>query len=194
MAITDDHDNDIIQHWDHPIEVYESMTLYDLIQLPLKENRRLDLELEQLYEDKFLDSASGKELEKIAELVGTKRKTREQDDKFRKRIRAEFAAQASDASYESFATAMLSILGTNAQAVDIRTPPVSPDKVVEVEVDGSVIEKNPLSRNELASLLDRTVSGGARVDLIVTGTFAFAGDDSALEGWNEGTWSSTVRP
>ena len=184
---------DIVGNWNHPISISEQDNLYQLLTVLTAENRRLDLEIEELYDDKFLSTATGRELEKIGNFVGVKRKTDEEDPKLRKRIQAEFASQASDTTYESFATAMLSILGTNPSAVEVNTPPDTVSKVVEVKVDGSVITENPLTADELAGLLDRTVSSDAKVNLIQTGTFAFAGDDDSLKGWDDGTWSSVIR-
>jgi len=193
MHITDnDNTQAIIENWEHPISLFEEDNLYKLLEVVALENNRIDLDIEEVYDDKFLSSATGEELEKIGDLVGVNRKTAEGDEKLRKRIQGEFAAQASDTTHEVFASAMLSILGTNKNAVTVNTPPDTVPKVVEVEVDGSIISDNPLTKTELAKLLDKTVSADAKVNIVTTGTFAFAGDDSALEGWNEGTWSSIV--
>lgn len=190
MAISSNNKEDIIKNWDHPIELTEDKNLYDLLLVLSKENRRIDLDLEELYDDRFLDSASGEELKKIAKLVNAEMKTGEGEEKFRKRVRGEFAVQASDTTYESFATILLSILEANASSVEITTPPDTHDKVVEVRVDSGIINENPLSMSEINDLLDRTVSAGARVDIYETGAFAFAGDDTTLAGWDDGTWSS----
>jgi hypothetical protein len=183
---------DIVENWDHPISLFEGDNLYKLLEVVALENNRIDLDIEEVYDDKFLESATGQELEKIGDLVGVDRKTAEGDEKLRKRIQAEFIAQASDTTYETFASATLSILGTNKNSVSITTPPQSPPKVVSVDVDGGVIDDNPLSKTEIAGLLDKTVSADAKVNLVEKGTFAFAGDDDTLKGWDEGTWSSTI--
>lgn len=190
MAIASNNEEDIIENWDHPVELDEDKNLYDLLLVPAEENKRLDLDLEEVYDDRFLDSASGEELKKIAKLVNAEKKTGEGEEKFRKRVRGEFAVQASDTTYDSFVSVLLSILEADASSVDITTPPDTHDKVVEVKVDGGIISDNPLSNSEINDLLDRTVSAGARVDLFETGSFAFAGDDTTLAGWDEGTWSS----
>ncbi len=183
---------DIVDNWDHPIDVKPGTDLYKLLLVSSQENSRLNLEIEELYENRFLPTATGKELEKLGRYVGVKRKTDEGDRKLRKRIQGEFLAQGSDTTYEYFASAALSILKVGAGSVEMITPPQSPSKVITLKVDGSTFSGNPLTKSEIADLLDKCVSADAKVNLIEVGTFAFAGDDSSLKGWEDGTWSSVV--
>jgi hypothetical protein len=194
MAI-DNPDNveEIVENWNHPIDPYEESNLYKLLTVIVSENERLDIELDEIYDNRFLDTATGSELEKIAELVGVVRKTDEVDAKLRKRIRGAFAANASDTTYDSFTSAALSILDASPNQVTFITPPDSPPKTVEIQLDGSVIEENPLSSNELIILLNGALSVDAKTEITQTGTFAFYNDeDDGLKGFDEGTWSVGV--
>jgi len=181
--------DDIVENWDHEIDLHESMNLQKLLEVVTVENQRLDIELNELYENRFLGTATGAELEKIGDLVGVNRKTDEPDKKLRKRIRGAFAAQASDTTYESFTSAALSILEAGPDAVEFITPPDTNAKIVEVQVDSAILDENPLTEDELIILLNGALSVDARAQITVTGTFAFAGGDGSLEGFNEGTWS-----
>jgi hypothetical protein len=187
-----DNTEDIIENWDHPIQPHKSTNLYKLLTVLASENERIDIELDELYDNRFLGSASGDELEKIGDLVGVNRKEGEQDDKLRKRIRAAFAANASDTTYKSFASAALSILDAGPDSVEIKTPPDTPQKTVRLNVDGAVLEDSPLTEDELSVLLGAALSIDAKLQIKDTGTFAFDGDDASLEGFNEGTWSVGV--
>jgi len=192
MEIQHDNVEDIVENWDHPVDLREEDDLYKLLQVVARENQRLDLDIEYIYDNKFVGTATGAELEKIGKLVGVRRKTAEGDEKLRKRIKAEFAVQASDTTFEQFASTTLTLLETEPEAIEINTPPETPAKVVEVEIDGSVLDDNILTKSEIVDMLNRVVSVDARVDLIETGTFAFAGGDESLKGWGEGTWSVIV--
>lgn len=183
---------DIIENWNHPIDPHESTNLHSLIEVIASENERIDVELDDLYDERFLDTATGHELEKIGQLIGIKRKEGESNEKLRTRIKAGFSAAASDTTYESFASASLSILDTNPSAINIKTPPQSGSKVVEIEIDGKVINDNILNESEVSLLLNKSLSIDARVDVVITGTFGFDGSNPNLKGWNEGTWSSTI--
>jgi phage-related baseplate assembly protein len=186
------HDEDIIENWDYPVPLTDDKDLTALVTASTGEAQRIEIEAEQIYDDKFVSTATGKELEKIGDLVGVERKNAESDNKLRKRIQAEFAAQSSDTTFDNFASNALSILEARPSEVELTTPPEAPEKTVILNVDGSVIDENPLTRTELQSLLNRTLSSGGSVDIKETGTFAFAGGDDALEGWGEGTWSATI--
>lgn len=190
--IENDNTEEIVKDWDHPIQPHETDNLYKLLEVISSENDRLDLELNELYENRFLDTATGLELEKVGDLVGVNRKTGESDGKLRKRIRGAFAAQASDTTYESFANTAISILEADLSEIEFVTPPDTPPKVVEIQLDGSVFNGIPLTKNELVILLNGAVSIDARVRIKETGTFAFDGNDSSLKGFNEGTWSVGV--
>lgn len=183
----------IVQNWNHAISIEKSDNLYKLLEVVGLENQRIDLDIEELYENRFIENATGKELEKLGDYVGVNRKIGESDKKLRHRIRSAFLAQASGATYDDFVKTMFAILQTKKDSVHVITPPDSSPKVVKLEIDGSVINKHVLTKTELAILLSKSVSADARVDIIEQGTFAFdSSENDGLKGWDEGTWSSTV--
>jgi len=187
--ITHNNVDDIIKKWDHPIDPGGTENLRKLLAVVASENQRIDIELDELYDNRFLDTATGVELEKIGDLVGINRKTDEKDKKLRKRIRGAFAAKASDTTYDAFTAATLSILEADAQDVTFITPPDTNPKIVEVQADGAILDQSPLTKDELVILLNGALSADARAQITNTGTFAFSGGDASLEGFNEGTWS-----
>jgi len=189
---TETQSDDIIDNWDGPVSLEPGDNLYKLLQVVGSENRRLDLELESLYDNRFVDTATGRELEKLGRYVGVTRKTDEKDDKLRIRINAAFASQASDTTRDSFATVALLILDADAESVSFSSPPETEPKTVELTADSSIIDASPLTIDEIQVLLNGALSVDAQTVIISGGTFAFAGDDASLEGFNEGTWSSTV--
>ena len=189
---TETQSDDIIDNWDGPVSLEPGDNLYKLLQVVGSENRRLDLELESLYDNRFVDTATGRELEKLGKYVGVTRKTDEKDDKLRIRINAAFASQASDTTRDSFATVALLVLDADAESVSFSSPPETEPKTVELTADGSIIDASPLTIDEIQVLLNGALSVDAQAVIITDGTFAFEGDDASLEGFNEGTWSSTV--
>lgn len=189
MEINNENAEDIVREWDHPIQPTKGDNLHKLLEVVATENERLDIELDSLYDNRFLGSATGIELEKIGDLVGINRKTDEEDEKLRKRIRGAFAAKASDTTYDAFTAATLSILEADAQDVTFITPPDTNPKIVEVQADGAILDQSPLTKDELVILLNAALSADARAQITNTGTFAFSGGDASLEGFNEGTWS-----
>lgn len=190
--INNDNKEDIIENWDHEIQPNERDNLHKLLEVVASQNARLDVDLDEIYDNRFLGTATGNELEKIGELVGVVRKRDEPDKKLQKRIRGAFSAHASDTTYRTFTSIALSILEATPESVEFITPPESNPKQIELQLDGSILEQNPLAKEELVILLNGSVSIDAEVVINEIGTFAFAGDDDTLEGWDKGTWSVAV--
>lgn len=188
----EDQTEEIIENWDHQIPVTEEDDLYKLLKVVESENRRIDVDLQDLYDNRFVESATGKELEKLGDMVGVVRKTNEVDSKLRKRVKAAYAAKGSDTTYSYFTQFVLDLLETNSDGVSFDTPPQTQPKVVEVNIDGGILNSSVLTKQELVLLFNAALSVDARAEVTSTGTFAFEGDDTSLEGWNEGTWSGLV--
>jgi len=180
---------EVVDNWNHPIPLQEDDPFYKLLKVVASENRRIGVDIDDLYENRFLETATGKELEKMGDMVGIIRKTDEEDPKLRTRIRGGFAAKASDTTYDSFTSTTLSVLEADAKEVTFITPPDSNPKTVEIQADGSVLDRTPLTEDELIILLNGALSVDAKAEIKNTGTFAFEGDDTSLEGFDEGTWS-----
>jgi len=183
---------EIIENWDHQIPVTEEDDLYKLLKVVESENRRIDVDLQDLYDNRFVESATGKELEKLGDMVGVVKKTNEVDSKLQKRVKAAYAAKGSDTTYSYFTQFVLDLLETNSDGVSFVTPPETQPKVVEVNIDGTILDDSVLTKQELVLLFNAALSVDGRAKITSTGTFAFDGNDTSLEGWNEGTWSGLV--
>lgn len=182
----------IEESWDSPVRAFENKDIYQLLQVSGDENQRLKDAIATLREQTFLETATGEELEKIGEFVGIRRKEAEDDAKLRFRIKAEFIAQASDTTYPTFVEATAEILQAEPGQFTIQTPPDTTQKVISLDVDGGILDSIPLTDSELADILNDMVSADARIDIVRHGNFAFAGDDSTLKGFNDGTWSEYI--
>ena len=192
--VTFEHDNidNLIGNLDYPKPLNSNPTIYGLLGVFGEETNRLDLDIEHLYDQRFLETATGNELRKLAEEVGLKRRDGESDEHLRKRIIAEYVALRSDTTYDQFATAVMNITGAGSSQFSIATPPNTVNnKVVEVLLQQTVAENSVLTQDEIADYLNRAVSADARVELTLKGTFGFEGD-ADNDGFNEGTWSSSV--
>ena len=188
-----ENDNEeIIENWDGPIPLQEDDDLYKLLKVAESENRRIDVDIQELYDNRFVGTATGKSLNKIGDLVGINRKSNEENEKLRKRIKASFAAKASDTTYNTFVKFLLNMLETDSSGIEISTPPDSNPKEIDLQIDGSILADTLLTDQEISILLNGAVSVDARVNITRGGTFAFAGDDDTLKGFDEGTWSNSL--
>lgn len=184
--------DDLINNFDYPKPLNRNPNIYGLLGVIGEETNRLDLDIEHLYDQRFLETATGSELEKLAEEVGITRRDGETDEHLRKRVYAEYAALRSDTSYEQFATAVMDITDASKNDFIITTPPnTKNNKVIELTLQQTVAEESVLTENEFVDFLNRALSVDARVDITLEGTFGFAGD-ADNEGFGEGTWSSSL--
>lgn len=192
VNFTHENVDDLINNFDYPKPLQRNPNVYGLLGVIGEETNRLDLDNEQLYDQRFLKTATGSELEKLAEEVGITRRDGETDEHLRKRIYAEYVALRSDTTYDQFATAVMDITDANENEFTIATPPNTDyKKVVEVELQQNVLEESILTQDEIVSFLNRALSVDARAIILVEGTFGFSGDPDN-EGFGEGTWTSSI--
>lgn len=193
MTFVHDNVDDLIGNFEYPRPTTRDPNLYALLGVTATENERLDLDIESLYDQRFLDSATGRELEKIGAEVGEDRQSGETDAHYRARIKAAYGALASDATFDDLAATARNTLDAGPSEISILSAnETSEDKVVQLSVDGALFDNSPLTASELAEYLSDAVSADARVEIVVGGTFAFDGDNTSLKGFDDGTWSSTV--
>lgn len=192
MSVTSqDNVDDIVGAWDLPVPPTQGNEIHGLLSVLVSELDRIDDEIETTYDDRFIGTADGEELAKIGDPVGALREAGESDDHFRKRLQTIYGARASGATYDDFAQIALSALDAGPSDVSLEVPPQPLDATVTIQVDSQTITDSPFEESEIADLLRDSISAGHDVVIEKTGTFAFDGDDGTLEGFDEGTWSST---
>lgn len=162
--------------WDNDALHFEDgQDYYEFFQVLVKQCDRIDDEICNLYENRFVEQASGKELEELGKFVNCTRKTNEPDERYRIRINAEFAKVSSTTTYESFARLALNVLQTNADNVEIyRSDDDAP--VVVVDTYQQVIQGSTFTGNEIGELLNDAVPAGHGVDVQLKGSFEFKSD------------------
>lgn len=195
MTLTsyDNHD-ELLANLELPSAPQSRQNIADFMGVYGDELKHIDVDIQNVYDGRFIQTASSTELEKLGRFVGIRRNTAEGDEKFRKRILANFFALSSDTTYEGFARVAKDITDAEAGEISIEQPPTAPSAQVNILVDGAVLDESSLTDSELVALLDEAVPAGHTVELVERGTFAFANPDESdgLLGWDDGTWSSTV--
>jgi hypothetical protein len=153
-----------------------------------------DSHTEKSYRDRFIDCASDEALDELAKPVDIKRRTDEDDEKFRTRVKAGYGRAASETTLRDFATIALNVLQTSAGEVNIRG--TTDDKpVVVVDTDVSVVDDALFTRSEIVDLLNDAVASAHNVEIQTTGTFEFDGDNyspSSNTGFGDGTFGGQL--
>ncbi len=155
---------------------------------------RIDVDIGQMREDRYIETATGRELDRRATPLGAERPTGESDDVFRRRALAARARSTSTTTFEDFADAVLTTLDAEPSDVELKVDYVDELGAVIVRADSSVLDESPFSESEIKNLLDGAVPAGRRVVLRKTDGFQFSdpgttGSKSG-KGFGQGQWTA----
>lgn len=157
----------------------------DILQAIETELDRIDVETDELYEQRFLETATKRELQKLAGEVGVQRQTDESDERLRFRAQIAKAVTQSNGNIYEIAELFDILFGDDATRLTLSSTTQYP--IVTVTVPSDMIESIPLTIGELEDSLTELVPAGDGIRIQTEDTFAFAGESSGA-GFNEGTW------
>ena len=140
----------------------------------------------ELYDDRFVESATGRELEKLASEVGLDRQTGESDDRLRFRTQIAKAVTQSNDDIESFAELLNQLFGDDVTNISLSSTADAP--IVNMSLPQFMVDDVPVTQSKLEDLLTQALPSGDSLTVITDDTFAFDGDTSGA-GFNEGAWA-----
>jgi len=179
------------QLWDSAIDFNNSSNTYKLVQALLSQADRIDDDLGHVYDSHHIDTATGEELEQYGKLVNTPRQSGEPDDKYRVRIKAEFAQSQTDTDFESFVQFCASILNTEEENIEFTTNYGGNPATVTVATDSRIYESVALQPEEIADILGGGVPAGHSVATLERGTFRVKNELEVSEE-NKGLTSDSI--
>lgn len=184
---------DAVENWENDAAIpHKGSTLYDLLEVLISEYYRLDLDIDDIEDAKFVQSASGEHLDKLGHLVNVTRKFGETDDKYRKRVTVGYAIASASTTFDNFATIVFNML--DADTDDLEINPNYPAKVT-VKTFGSTIDDNVLTESEIVDLLSSAVPAGHDVTITKEGTFEFSSSSytpPSGTGFGEGSFGTVL--
>jgi hypothetical protein len=162
--------------WDSPIDFSPRSNTYRLVNTLLIAIDDVDIQLEKIYENQHINSASGESLDSFGRLINITRNTNESDDKYRARIKAAFRASTMGSTFDQFTEYVATVLNTDIENIIFRTPYTNNPAVVEVSAQQSVYDSVNLTDAEVRDLLERGVAAGHEVNIFTGGTFELKAD------------------
>lgn len=177
--------SEAVAEWDSAIEFAPSSTMYRLVDALLSEADRTDEDLEEIYEQQHIDSATGDDLDQFGRLVDVDRQTGESDNKYRARIKASFRASTISTTWDEYVEFAATVLSTDIDNLNFRTNYGAQPATVNVGAQSDVYSSLDLTAQEAANLLERGVPAGHEVNLLEGGTFRLKVDgtnDDASKG------------
>jgi len=150
---------------------------------------RLDIEVDALYDERFINTANNDHLERIAARYDLDRKTNEPDSKLRQRTEAARRVAQSRGTYQDVAKVALALLNADPAEIEMVRPSESGEKGTGiVRVNSNVLDDTPLSNSELITILTEAAIGGHRI--VIEEKNAFRYGDPA-NGWGS-TWAQII--
>lgn len=144
---------------------------------------RIDVQADELDEQRFLQTATTYELEKLADEVGVARETGESDERLQFRATLAKAVSRSGGTIQDIGQLLVVLFGEdNVTRIGISAPNDAP--VIELDIPSDILDECPLSRSELEDEIGQVVPVGDRVDIVPTDTFTLG--ESGSKGIGEG--------
>lgn len=141
---------------------------------------RLDVDIDQLRRDRYAESATGTELDRIGREVGVQRPLGETDAAFRRRVLAARSRATSQTTWDDLAEICLQVLDADESDVELEVDYTDELGAVIVRITTEVLEAAPFSQAQIVEFLESALPMSRRIVLRPTDVATW-GD--AEKGW-----------
>jgi hypothetical protein len=175
----------LVDNWPYRFQrIPEGEPHWDYLSAYSAEMATLDASINDLYDSRFLESASGRELEKLAAGAGRiTRRDGENDDSLRLRAQLRKVAAASDGTAQDIRAILVVAFGAdNLEQVKVSHSAGSP--VLQFQIPSQYIADLPLSRSEFEDELRRASPCGTDVTVVEDDTWLLG--QSGSQGLGQG--------
>lgn len=162
--------------WDSGIEFGPGSNTYRLVDALLSQADRIDDDLEAVYDQQHINSATGENLDKFGNLVNVSRQTGESDARYRVRIKARLRAATIEPTFDQFVQFVASVLNTSNENIGFTTNYGGDPATVTVSAPQDIYDSVALTESEVADILGEGVPAGHEVQALVGGTFRLRSD------------------
>lgn len=174
----------LVSNWPYGFQYIDNGDpLWNYLSAYVTEFQEIETQANELYDQRFLDTATGKELEKLAAEVGVIRETGESDDALRFRAQLRKAIAASNGTAEDIKDILILAFGEDTLA-DIDVTDVSGEPVTSFNLPQESLDDIPLSLSEFESELERAFPAGYGVRVTTSDTWLLG--QSGSQGIGQG--------
>ena len=174
---------DIESNWPYETIVpKDGDAVYDLLVAIETELDRIDVQADELQEQRFINTATTEELRKLAAEVGVTKETNESEERFRFRAKLAKAVARCDGTFPKFAQVLRLIFGEDAQQITVSAPAGEP--VVKLTIPSELINDIPLTLAELEAELLNALPASDGLEVISDDTWLLG--ESGSQGLGEG--------
>jgi hypothetical protein len=148
-----------------------SANFYALVKSLLSAANAVDDNIIDVYHETHVGTATGESLDKFGTLVNTPRKSSESDEKYRARLKAQFAQVQLSGTYNEFTQFVGTVLDTDVSNITFTTAYDANPATITVRVDSKIFTENNLTASEVIDLLGGGVPAGHEVEVQESGSF-----------------------
>lgn len=147
-----------------------------------------------LYDERFIESATGPQLRRFGARVGVTRNDGESDEDFRFRVLLNHAVAASNGTADDIEAILTLAFGDDALAtIGVEHAPGEP--VIRFVLGGGLLDGIPVSETRFTELLAQAFPCGTGVELVTEDVFTFnesgTSSPSYAAGFGQGVWASS---
>lgn len=133
----------------------------------------IERSLDQIREARHIDDAAGEQLDRIAELVGIRRRSGEADPQFRARIRATAIAGRSAGTFEDLLNGIAALLDKAEPDDIVLERNDTKIATADVKINANIVEESTITATDLQDAAQDMVLAGHALDVIKTNTNNF---------------------
>jgi len=182
LDTTDTSTLDLVENWPYEFRyIEETDPIYNYLSIFATELQRLDAFINELYDQRFIETATGPELERLGAEVGVTREAGESDEVFRFRVKLGAAVAASDGTADDIAD-ILALAFDDDTLEAITVEHINGDPLTQFTIPSHAIESIPLTKTELETEIQQAFPCGHVITIVRDDTFVFGGTGSQSLG------------
>ena len=165
-----------VTNWPYPFTtVTDNNELTDFLYAITYPLATLDSRRQTVYENLYVETASGYELEQLAAPIGVSRRTNETDDQLRYRTKLRKAISATNDSFDDFIAVLEVAFGDNVS--DLSLQPATSDPGIIITVPEVTLDSVPVTQQTLVDILRDAVPINDSVTIATQGNLLLGGED-----------------
>jgi len=161
----------------------------DFLRVLKRQHERLTNDIEQLYDQLLIETATGEFLERLGLKYNVERQTGESNEKLRKRMYARRDVANSRGTYKGIAQLAMTLFDADPHEVSVLRPSDTNEMgTAEIQVPQQRFDNAPFTKSEIGDLLSDAAIGGHRIRVAEANVFRFGDPDNGF-----GTeWGQTI--
>jgi len=159
------------------VSIDERSNTYALMRALTSQCDRIDKDLSVVRQARHIETAVGKEVDRLGKIVSVSRRDGETDERLKKRIVLAFYAARTTCSFDEFARFTIEILDTDFSDAEFWYDFENYHATIFVSAYPETYDRSPFTRGEIADYLAEVVPAGHRVNIQEQGTFIVKDDN-----------------